>query len=346
MENCQTQVDCNVYTDGSKIGGKVGAGVYIVREGKDVVMDKFRLPDSSTVYQAELTAIREAAALLGAFHSLTTVKFFVDSQAALRTLQSDIITSKLALQTITLLNAIPAHSVVLVWTKAHVGFAGNEKADELAKAGTLLPNPLAIPAPTASIKASLRDHFVHLWNREWTLCPKGRQTKLYHPQLHAPTSNKLIKWSRLKLGRYIRAVTGHSNLLYHLHTIDPTISPVCRFCLQADEEFYHLATDCPPLWWERHHISALEPDHVNNWSIDQIIAFAYLPSINTAFIKPLFPISKPPTSARNAPSSDDDNPDDPDPLPSDTEPSDTSIMDVTSETDSSSNNDFISIDSV
>ena len=336
MASCQEHVNCNVYTDGSKINGKVGAGVLIIHNDVAVIEDKFRLPDKSTVFQAEIAAIREAAAILGAFRNLTVVKFFVDSQAALRALQSDHITSKLTYQTITLLNGIPAESVSFVWTKAHIGCAGNEKADTLAKEGTKLPHALAIPTPRASSKASIKQYFIRLWDKEWLLCPKGRQTKLYHPKHDPSKSNKLIQWSRLKLGRYIRAITGHSNLLYHLHTMDPSISPACRFCLQADEEFHHLATDCPPLWWERHHISALDPEHTQDWTIDQIIAFAYLPPLNTAFIKPLYQLTKrqhPSTTPTQAQDSDD--PDDPDPLPTDSDqPSDQSIMDVTTETGS------------
>ena len=346
MENCQERVECNVYTDGSKLQGKVGAGVLIIRDDIPVVEDKFRLPDASTVYQAELTAIREAAALLGAMEGLTRVKFFVDSQAALRTLQSDFITSKLALQTITTLNTIPATSVVLVWTKAHIGNEGNERADTLAKEGTRLPNPLAIPAPSAHIKMSIKHYFLHIWEREWKSCPEARQTKIYHPSIDKQKSNQLIQWARLKLGRYIRAVTGHCNLLYHLHTMDPSISPICRFCLQTNEEFHHLATDCPPLWWERHLISATEPDHTNNWSIHQIISFAYLPSINTAFIKPLFPLSTTSAAQTNHQSENDDDPDDPAPIPydSEAESTDHSLMSISSATTSSSDDESIIID--
>ena len=156
MENCQSHVDCNVYTEGSKIGDRVGAGILIICNDIHVVEDRFRLPDTSTVYQAELDAIREAAALLAAMQGLTTVKFFVDSQAALRTFQSDFITSKLALQTIIILNSIPADQVTLVWTKAHVGNPCNEAADKLAKEGTTLQHPLTIPAPVANIKACIK----------------------------------------------------------------------------------------------------------------------------------------------------------------------------------------------
>ena len=336
MEAHQGHVDCNVYTDGSKIDGLVGAGVLVIRNDREIVADRFRLPDCATVFQAELTAIREAAAVLQGLADLSSVKFFVDSQAALKTIQSDFITSKLALQTVVSINAISASRVELVWTKAHIGTAGNERADALAKEGTLLEHPLAIPTPTSNIKRSIKNTFQQKWSREWLEHNEARQTKLYHPHHDTSISNELIQWSRLKLGRYIRAVTGHNNLLYHLHNINNTISPLCRFCLQQNEEFFHLATDCPPLWWERHRISAQEPDRIN-WSINQIIDFAYLPSINDAFIKPLYPIDNTPHTLASAPSpSPSQDADNPIQMDSDFEQqSDISVMDITSEEDSS-----------
>ena len=332
MESCQDQVECNVYTDGSKIADKVGAGVFISRMSSPPAKFSFRLPNESTVYQAEMAAIREAAVILGTFPDLSTVKFFVDSQAALRTFQSDFIKSKLALQTISALNNISAESITFVWTKAHVGTLGNEEADVLAKLGTELTSTLDIPAPSIIIKNTITSFILSSWENEWTQWPEARQTKIYHPSLNKSVSLELLQWPKLKLGRYIRAVTGHNNLLYHLHNI-PTISPICRFCLQANEEFHHLATDCPPLWWERHLISAQDPDHVHDWTIHQIISFALLPPINTAFIRPLFPIDRP-QSANESFNLPDDNPDDPISM-SDESESDISVMNVTSEPESS-----------
>ena len=337
MENAQAPLECNVFTDGSKLQGRVGAGVYITRQTlPNPIRDKFRLPDHATVYQAELAAINEAATLLKEMSDLTTVKFYVDSQAALRTLQSDYITSKLALQTYQQLNDIPASHVVLVWTKAHIGTAGNEEADILAKEGTTLPQCRNTPTPHVVIKNTIKSFTNMLWDAEWTTYPKARQTKLFHARHHKSTSDELIQWTRLKLGRYIRAVTGHSNLLYHLHTIDHTISPLCRFCLQANEDFHHLATQCPPFWWERHYITAREP-HNHEWSIHQIIEFAFHPSINEAFIKPLYQLERRSNDPNPSTSRDItiDDPDDPDAIDSTSEQSNISIMNITSESDSS-----------
>ena len=43
--------------------------------------------------------------------------------------------------------------------------------------------------------------------------------------------------------RLIEIITGHSNLNYVRHKIDPVnISPLCRFCKEEDT---HLLNDCP-----------------------------------------------------------------------------------------------------
>ena len=166
MAACQGRAAWNVYTDGSKMQDRVGAGVFIQCGGARVAEECFRLPDDSTVYQAEMMAIREAAKILAQAIGLTTVKFFVDSQAALRTFQAGIITSKLAYQTILTLNTITAQSIVFVWTKAHVGTHGNEKADQLAKKGTHLEEILLIPKPACELKTKIAGYIRTCWNKE------------------------------------------------------------------------------------------------------------------------------------------------------------------------------------
>lgn len=153
----------------------------------------------------------------------------------------------------------------------------------------------------------------------------------------------------MHLGRYIRAVSGHNTLCYHLHTMDSSISPICRFCLQKNEEFHHLARDCPPLWWERHGISAQESNSPEHWTPQQIIDFTFIPKIDDAFTKPLHQLS---TSSHNMElDADGDNPDaidDPDHNSHSEAESmmDASVMDVSSEEDSSEYDDGMSIVSI
>ena len=94
MAECQTPAAVNVYTDGSKLHDKVGAGVHVKSASGTITETKIRLPDYATVYQAEVAAITEAAKILQTIPNLTTVKVFVDSQAALRSFQSPYVRSK------------------------------------------------------------------------------------------------------------------------------------------------------------------------------------------------------------------------------------------------------------
>ena len=166
MASCQKHVDVNVYTDGSKINDQVGSGVYILLQDGNTVELKFRISDHATVYQAEMFAILKAAQYLTTLDNLTSIKFFVDSQAALRTFQAPFIKSKLAFQTILALNQVTHQSLTFVWTKAHVGTDGNEKADALAKEGAGLDDIMEVPEPACDAKNLLIRHIRSLWQRE------------------------------------------------------------------------------------------------------------------------------------------------------------------------------------
>ena len=165
MENSQGLLAMNVYTDGSKLRDKVGSGVYMFSDHVSI-SEKYRISDHATVYQAEMFAIKQAALLLAEMSDLTTIKFFVDSQAALRTFQAHFIKSTLAFQTIEALNRIKHQQLIFVWTKAHVGTEGNEKADELAKAGTELDTIIETPAPLCDNKSLIDRRIRSLWQKE------------------------------------------------------------------------------------------------------------------------------------------------------------------------------------
>ena len=89
------------------------------------------------MFQAEIIAIREAVkefqTKLQIDHKY--VKIFTDSQAALQALSSNDYTSRIVKETCLELNKLKQLVVrlELVWIKAHVGYKGNERADELAR---------------------------------------------------------------------------------------------------------------------------------------------------------------------------------------------------------------------
>ena len=74
------------YTDGSKLDNRVGGGVFSAKLDTKIA---FRLPDHCSVFQAEVTAIKESLLVLTR-SVLTTRNIFIytDSQAALKSLMS------------------------------------------------------------------------------------------------------------------------------------------------------------------------------------------------------------------------------------------------------------------
>jgi ribonuclease HI len=122
-----------VYTDGSLLEERSGAGVYIEVDRQPQVTMSERLPPC-TVFQSELRAIQMAYEHLCLHeHNNKDIHIQVDSQAALQSLVKLQITSKTVPQTAQLLREL---AVTLQWVKAHVGIPGNEMADEAAKAGS------------------------------------------------------------------------------------------------------------------------------------------------------------------------------------------------------------------
>ena len=92
----------NVFTDGSKTKHGVGAG-YIVMRGKQQVVttESISLNKEATIFQAEAVAIEKAAKFL-INHSETRDKYiriFSDSQAVLRALDKEGVTSQTILNT-------------------------------------------------------------------------------------------------------------------------------------------------------------------------------------------------------------------------------------------------------
>ena len=65
--------EINIYTDGSKMDGKTGAGYVVYKGREEVYSDSFRLHDTNTVFQAEIAAIRAAADWVCEEHTMQPV---------------------------------------------------------------------------------------------------------------------------------------------------------------------------------------------------------------------------------------------------------------------------------
>jgi hypothetical protein len=101
-----------VYTDGSLLVERLGAGVYIEVDQQPKVTMSEQLPPC-TVFQSELRAIQLACEHLCLHeHNNKDINIHVDSQAALQLLVKSQITSKTVQQTVELLRELAVNHIV------------------------------------------------------------------------------------------------------------------------------------------------------------------------------------------------------------------------------------------
>lgn len=112
----------------------------------------------------------------------------------------------------------------------------------------------------------------------WQVYDEARIAKYFFPRNDKIKARNAMKLSRLQLSRFIRIITGHNQLKYYMSKLDSSISPLCRFCREADETFHHFVFDCPSLFFSRQEIFL---DLDMNWTVDKLIKFSYLPHINS-----------------------------------------------------------------
>ena len=268
-----------VFTDGSKRNSRVGSA-YRIKVAGEVRHDLgFRLPDRCSVYQAELSAIRYAAKKIADKEYEGAAVFFVDSQAAMLGLQSGRILSQVVLDTITEVLRLP--NVRFVCVKSHSGVEDNERVDELAKEATLRDIVCNTPIPKQEIKAVVLEALRATWNEQWNEYDEARMSKKWYGTQDKYRAKEVCALSQLKLGRFIRIISGHNALNYYSYALDSTFSPACRLCGMADETFHHLATECSATLQARNEFFG-DKDILENmsWEIDELLDFSYSDQIN------------------------------------------------------------------
>ena len=281
----------NVYTDGSRLDNQTGSGMVIYKGGTVVTERSFRLPDGTTVFQAEVAAIAKAAEALcemGA-GAAKFVKIFVDSQAAITAVGNMQVTSKTVAWAVESLNRLAdkTESVTLVWIPAHRGYEGNERADVLAKTGSKesgTTNSLEIGIPTATLKSQVRECVYEEWRGEWTGKKFANHTKSFYACPNRGKAKFVYKLARLELGRLVRIITGHNNLNFFQNKLGLARDPSCRHCGEGNETVTHFLEKCPVFRQARVDILQDRIPNANmKWSVRQLLDFSYIPGINAAY---------------------------------------------------------------
>ena len=238
------------YTDGSKTDTGCGSGYIITtNNNKDTIEEKhFKLPDHCTVFQAELSAIREACNYLNNERNKHII-IWTDSLSSIQALTTCTIRSKTTLDCLKAISCTATHNTLEVrWIAAHKGLWGNEKADELAKLGTSSEDVRSIPIPQSYIKTQINNRVKLLDQQAWNSDKHphtdssigGCKSEDIKKQINSTLIN-----NRDNYRTALHLITGHCALNKYLHRINRSNTNLCPLCDLAEETVSHFLGQCP-----------------------------------------------------------------------------------------------------
>ena len=151
-----------IYTDGSKDGPRSGAAATSAHW-----QSKYRLPDHSSIFSAELTAIALALVQISS-RSESCWVIASDSKSALQAIHNNKWQNPFVSQVASKLHALNStgKTIILTWVPSHMGIRGNDQADTLAKLA--LNDPIFnIKVPWSDFKPLINNYLYKTWQESW-----------------------------------------------------------------------------------------------------------------------------------------------------------------------------------
>jgi ribonuclease HI len=134
--------DVVVYTDGSRLEGRVGCGFVVRQKNCPTFRRERAMGSKATVYDAEVEALSMAMCRLSEHQTdAEAIHFASDNRAAVQSILSSKVGSaqpaRLRFQkaALTWLDGREGRRITVEWIPGHRNIRGNEEADELARAG-------------------------------------------------------------------------------------------------------------------------------------------------------------------------------------------------------------------
>jgi len=143
-EDMQDRTEIQVYTDGSGLGGKIGASAVLFRGGVEKQQLRFCLGSARkhTVYEGECMGMLLGMELIRQEREVTEVSICVDNQAAILTAAGNkphpghYILDEFHRQHRALTKRHHRMAILIRWTPGHCDILGNQAADEAARKAT------------------------------------------------------------------------------------------------------------------------------------------------------------------------------------------------------------------
>ncbi|KAL0809474.1 hypothetical protein ABMA28_011642 [Loxostege sticticalis] len=247
IDNSTQNHPLKMYTDGSKLdGGEVGcAAVIYLPDGKKTLL-KQKLGRTTSVFVAELTAIELGLRWIARSKWRQNVAVASDSLSALEALKDRSNPDQTVAAIHSVLRELRQNhgiDVSFTWVKAHCGIAGNEAADQAAKAAAAQKTATTLNEfPISYAKYTIRKRTLALWQEEY----------------ESETNNSEIrKWFKTikDIGNFVKRVgasfemtqiiTGHGYHKSYLHRFKILDDPLCPCDDTSVQDITHLTQKCP-----------------------------------------------------------------------------------------------------
>ena len=234
-----------LFTDGSK--SKEGVGCAVVHNGTSYVA---KLPDSASVFSAELTAIVQALELINQSKKREFV-IYSDSWSAIESLRKFNSFHPLIQKAQEWLFRFSCRkkSVCFCWVPAHVGIQGNETADKEAKSACSLSNYQIKKVPHSDMRRTIKSYILQKWQERWSspLLTNNKKYKeirdsieIWHSAFNSSRKTEIVL-TRLRI--------GHTRLTHQfiLEGGDPPVCDDCAITLSVK----HILVECPKFSCQR-----------------------------------------------------------------------------------------------
>ncbi|XP_048480282.1 uncharacterized protein LOC119694816, partial [Plutella xylostella] len=234
-----------IYTDGSKMDGKVGAALTWWEDGRETSNELFSLDKTCTVFQSELYALHKAVRKVKD-SKVSVANILSDSRSSLELLNNPKLSHPLAkiIKEDMARIAEDGRQVRLFWLRAHVGTPGNERADELAKAASSKTpsQPDYAEVPLSYVRKKIRSETVQKWQDRYDSSETGSITKMFLPDVDK--AYRIIREAKPNHFQ-TQILTGHGGFGEYLHRFNLKQHPGCECDATVNESVLHLLLECP-----------------------------------------------------------------------------------------------------